>query len=76
MPQGLLQVDPFVTPQNLFWSVRAAINRAKSHLFKILGINSHALKILRGRVNGIKILGDTWGEGVEAVVSCRLSVVS
>jgi hypothetical protein len=59
MPHGLLQVNRFVTLQNLFSSVRGVINRAKSHLFKILGINSHALKILRGRVNGIKILGDT-----------------
>jgi hypothetical protein len=76
MPQGFLQVNRFVTPQNLFSSVRGVINRAKSRIFKILGINSHALKILAGRFNGIKILGDTWGEGVEqlSVAGYRLSV--
>jgi hypothetical protein len=63
MPQGLLQVNRFVTPQNLFCSVRGAINQSKSCLCKILACNSHALKILRGLVNGIKILGDTQGGG-------------
>ena len=38
MPQGLLQVDRFVTPQNLFCTVSGAINRAKSNLLNILPI--------------------------------------
>ncbi len=38
MPQGLLQVDRFVTPQNLMCTVSGAINRAKSHGWKILPV--------------------------------------
>ncbi len=38
MPQGLLQVDRFVTPQNLFCTVSGAINRAKSNFRNILPV--------------------------------------
>ncbi len=39
MPQGLLQVNRFVTPQNLFCTVSDAINRAKSNFRNILPVN-------------------------------------
>ena len=78
MPQGLLQVDRFVIPQNLFCTVSGAKNRAKSNFPKILPIT-----LTRSRLCAKTFLFAQWnqdfshtpGEGDTPVVSCRWSVV-
>jgi len=45
MPQGLLQVDRFVTPQNPFCTVSGAINRAKSNCCNYVPV-SHTHSII------------------------------
>jgi len=78
MPQGLLQVHRFVTPQNLFCTVSGATNRAKSNFWKTLHIT-----LTRSRLCGEKFFLTEWnqdfsdrrGEGGTAVVGCQWSVV-
>jgi hypothetical protein len=78
MPQGLLQVNRFVTPQNLMCTVSGAINRAKSHHFRILPVT-----ITRSRFCGGNFFVTQWnqdfsytkGEGGRSVVGCQWSVV-
>ena len=78
MPHGLLQVDRFVTPQNLFCIVSGAINRAKSNHRRILPVT-----LTRSRFCGAKFFLTQWnqdfsytqGEGGTPVVGCQWSVV-
>ena len=57
MPQGLLQVNRFVTPQNSSCTVSGAINRAKSNCPEYFACKSHALNNLRG-----KFLAAQWNQ--------------
>ena len=53
MPQGLLQVDRFVTPQNLMRTVSGAKNRTKSNRQNYVRINLTHSIICSGNVTRI-----------------------
>ena len=78
MPQGLLQVDRFVTPQNPSCTVSGAINRAKSNFRKTLPITITHSRLCVGNFflyQWNQDFGDIQGEGGSPVVGGRLSVV-
>jgi hypothetical protein len=68
MPQGLLQVDRFVTPQNLFCTVPGATNPAKSNMRNILPVTLTHSRFCEENFRASQWnqdFSDTQGEGVE-----------